>query len=158
MDQKKDNIEMNYPESFTYVVKQNNYTITKKNEVKQVGGDWYNMFTSLGEVRVNGDLINKLVKAGKDCHQIEKEGKKINDTFTLSGAFILKRGTPFGNNIVFGKENLNIGVYDEGDEELFKELQDLTRSYDELSAYLSETQDKVKEVSKKILSKRRKKK
>ena len=145
-------------ETHTYVVQQNNYTVTKSGEVKQIGGDWYNLFTSRGEVRIPGDLIKKLVRAGKDCHQIEAEGKKINDTFTLSGACILKRGTPFGDTTVYVEDIDDGKAYDEDDEVLVQELQSLTRSYEEQVAYLTETQERVKEVSKKILLKKKNKK
>ncbi len=158
MDQENKSLNLNSSDSFTYVVKQNKYTVTKDHEVKQVGGDWYNIFTSIGSVRVNGDLINELVKKGFNCHQIEAEGKKINETFTLSGALILKRGTPFANNVVFSKDDVNLAVYDEGDYDLYNELQSVANRINEQAAIIAEAQEKLNEAIQKTLTKTKKRK
>ena len=145
-------------ETHTYVVQQNKYTVTKKGEVKQVGGDWYNIFTSAGEVRIPGDIIKKLVKKGYTPQAIEAEGKKYNDSFKLSGAVILKRGTPFGDTTVY-VEDLDDGrKYDADDETLVEEFSELTKSFEEQINYINDTQERLRSVSKKILSKKRKKK
>lgn len=145
-------------ETHTYVVQQNKYTVTKKGEVKQVGGDWYNIFTSAGEIRIPGDIIKKLVKKGYTPQAIEAEGKKYNDSFKLSGAVILKRGTPFGDTTVY-VEDLDDGrKYDADDETLVEEFSELTKSFEEQLNYINDTQERLRSVSKKILSKKRKKK
>ena len=142
-------------ETHTYVVQQNKYTVTKNGEVVQVGGDWYNLFTSSGEVRVPGDIIKKLVKNGYTPQAIEVEGKKYNDTFKLSGAVILKRGTPFGDTTVY-VEDLDDGrKFDKEDEELVEELTELSRSIEEQLNDSSDTQERLKTVGKKILSKKK---
>lgn len=145
-------------ETHTYVVQQNKYTITKSGEVKQIGGDWYNLYTSIGEVRIPGDLIKKLVKASKSAHEIEAEGKKINDSFKLSGACILKRGTPFGDTVVYVEDIDNGKAFDEDDEALVEELQNLTRTFEEQTEILNETQERFRSVSKRILSRKKNKK
>ncbi len=145
-------------ETHTYVVQQNKYTVTKKGEVKQVGGDWYNIFTSAGEIRIPGDIIKKLVKKGYTPQAIEAEGKKYNDSFKLSGAVILKRGTPFGDTTVYVEELDDGRKYDADDETLVEEFSELTKSFEEQLNYINDTQERLRSVSKKILSKKRKKK
>ena len=140
-------------ETHTYVVQQNKYTVTKSGEVKQVGGDWYNLFTSAGEVRVPGDIIKKLVKNGYTPQAIEAEGKKYNDTFKLSGAVILQRGTPFGETTVYVEDIDDGRAFDKDDEELVDELKELSRSIEEQLNDLSDTKEKLKSVGKRILSK-----
>ena len=145
-------------ETHTYVVQQNKYTVTKSGEVVQVGGDWYNLFTSSGEIRVPGDIIKKLVKNGYTPQAIEVEGKKYNDTFKLSGAVILKRGTPFGDTTVY-VEDLDDGrKYDKEDEELVEEFNELSRCFEEKLSDLTDTQEQLKAVGKRMLKKRRSKK
>ncbi len=145
-------------ETHTYVVQQNKYTVTKNGEVVQVGGDWYNLFTSSGEIRVPGDIIKKLVKNGYTPQAIEVEGKKYNDTFKLSGAVILKRGTPFGDTTVY-VEDLDDGrKYDKEDEELVEEFNELSRCFEEKLSDLTDTQEQLKAVGKRMLKKRRSKK
>lgn len=145
-------------ETHTYVVQQNKYTVTKNGEVVQVGGDWYNLFTSSGEVRVPGDIIKKLVKNGYTPQAIEVEGKKYNDTFKLSGAVILKRGTPFGDTTVY-VEDLDDGRrYDKEEEELVEEFNELSRCFEEKLSDLTDTQEQLKAVGKRMLKKRRNKK
>ena len=145
-------------ETHTYVVLQNNYTVTKNGEVKQVGGDWYNVFTSKGEVRVPGDIIKKLVRKGCSPQTIAEEGRKYNETFKLSGGLILERGTPFGDATVYVEDIDDGRKYDADDETLVEELSDLTKSFEEQLSNINDTQEKLKSVSKKILSKKRKKK
>jgi hypothetical protein len=145
-------------ETHTYVVQQNQYTVTKKGEVKQVGGDWYNLYTSAGEVRVPGDIIKKLVRRGYTAQAIEAEGQKYNDTFKLSGAVILKRGTPFGDTTVYVEDIDDGRKFDKEDEELVEELTELSRSIEEQLNDLSDTQERLRTVGKKILSKKKPKK
>ena len=145
-------------ETHTYVVQQNKYTVTKSGEVKQVGGDWYNIFTSAGEVRIPGDIIKKLVKRGYTPQAIEEEGKKYNESFKLSGAVILKRGTPFGDTTVYVEDIDDGRRFDADDETLVEEFSELTKSFEEQLNYISDTQERLKSVSKKILSKKRKNK
>ena len=145
-------------DSHTYVVLQNNYTVTKDGEVKQIGGDWYNIFTSKGEIRIPGDVIKKLVRRGCTPQAIEVEGKKYNDTFKLSGGLILERGTPFGDTTVYIEDIGDGREFDTEDETLVEEFNDLTKSFEEQLSNINDTQEKLRSVSKKILSKKRTKK
>ena len=144
-------------ETHTYVVQQNKYTVTKNGEVKQVGGDWYNLFTSAGEVRVPGDIIKKLVKSGYTPQAIEVEGKKYNDTFKLSGAVILKRGTPFGDTTVYVEDIDDGRQYDKDDEKVVEEFTELTRSIEEGILELNDKLEQLKPVGKKLLHKKKNK-
>lgn len=140
----------------TYFVLQNNYRVTKSGKVVQNGGDFYCTYNSWGKIKISKEFIQKLVKAGMDCHQIETECRKIDETFTLTGSSIIKKGSKFGNMICV--EDIDGGKnYDEDSESLVDEFQTLFRAYEEQINSLFETQEKIKELSKKMLSKKKKK-
>ena len=145
-------------ETHTYIVQQNKYTVTKEGKVVQKGGDWYNLYTASGEVRIPGDIIKRLVRNGYTAQEIEAVGQKYNDTFKLSGAVILKRGTPFGDTVVYAEDLDDGRNYDEEDEDLVETFTELTRSIEEQVNSINDTQEQLRAVGKKILSKKKNKK
>lgn len=137
-------------EYHTYIVQRNKYTTNKDGEVVQVGGDWYSCFTSSGEVKISKETIAKLVKSSLSIKEIEKACQKIDPTFKLSGSIILKRGTPFGNANVYieddGRNNDEVE-----DNEYRDELEELIKLSNEQSNALQETQEKIKNIAKKLI-------
>lgn len=135
----------------TYMVQRNKYTINKNGETVQVGGDWYSVYTSKGTVRIPEDVIRSLVSKGCSAREIERAGKKINDSFKLSGSIILVRGTPFGNTTIYREDNGIEESVNEVDEETKKELNSLIELSETQSMELQYTQQKIRALSKKIL-------
>ena len=136
----------------TYMVQRNKYTINQNGETVQLGGDWYSVYTSEGKVTVSEDVIRSLVSKGCSAKEIERAGKKINDTFKLSGSIILVRGTPFGNTTVYREDNGIEESVNEVDQEMKDELNSLIELSETQSMELQYTQEKIRTLSKKIIN------
>ncbi len=135
----------------TYMVQRNKYTVNKNGETIQLGGDWYSVYTSKGKVTVSEDVIRSLVAKGCSAKEIERAGKKINDTFKLSGSIILTRGTPFGNTTIYREDNGLTETINDEDEQMKVELQSLIDMSETQSMELQYTQEKIRTLSKKII-------
>lgn len=136
----------------TYMVQRNKYTINKNGETIQLGGDWYSVYTSKGKVTVDESVIKDLVSRGCSAKEIERAGKKINDTFKLSGSIILERGTPFGNTTIYREDNGIDELVNAEDEQMKVELQSLIDMSETQSMELQYTQEKIRSLSKKIIN------
>ena len=136
----------------TYMVQRNKYTVNKNGLTVQLGGDWYSVYTSEGEVTVSEDVIRRLVSRGCSAKEIERAGKKINDTFKLSGSIILARGTPFGNATIYREYNGLDESVNEDDQEMKNELNSLIELSETQSMELQDTQEKIRSLSKKIIN------
>lgn len=144
-------------EAFIYHVPHNHFRISKSGEVYQNGGDWYYMYTSIGEVRIPEETIRRLINSSITPDQLEAEGKKINPTFKLSGSLILNRGVTLGKAIVYSKDDGK--PIDNGEEdELLNQYEELSTNIEDNINNLNNQLIELNSINKKILSNKRKKK